>query len=150
MNNSFKKAALLCAALMTSVSTFAISTGGAVAAGLGAAAAVTLISVGIHKHNKRKREQQENNKGDVTSAKKMKKSENKSEHKSSYRSRSDEKREIKDKILDKREELRDHKYALNKLNRKGKGKTSEATEHKSIMKTIKAELKKLDADLRNL
>lgn len=170
MKHVFKRVALLSAALMTSISTFAISTGGAVAAGLGAAAAVTLISVGIHKSNKRKAEQ-ENSQSDVKSTKKTrtanKKTDQHSATKSSkssataqpakYRSKIADKRErlaakkdIKSQIADKREELKDHKYNLKKLKRSGKRKSPEASEVQSMMDSIKQDIKDLDKQLRDI
>src|ERR1700733_6995578 len=61
MKNKMKKAVLLLSAVVSSIGSYAISTGGAVAAGLGTAAAVTLVGVGAHKHKQNKREQCEEN-----------------------------------------------------------------------------------------
>lgn len=58
MKNSFKKIALLFTALAMNVSAYAISTGGAVAAGFGSAAAIGLLAYGIsksHSHRKDKK-----------------------------------------------------------------------------------------------
>lgn len=129
MKNSFKKIALLCTALAMNASAFAISTGGAVAAGFGTAAAVGLLAYGIskkHKHNKDKKAryshtfQKEKKETPERKAKAMK-------------------HELVDKIHANKEEIKRHKHALRKLTNAGKGSTEEAKSHESMIEKLKNE-----------
>ena len=152
-NINFKKIALLSAAILTSASSFAISTGGAVAAGLGAATAVTLIGVGIHKHRKHKRERygddykatrQKNTKHSSTEAKKES---NQYVSKKSIRS---QKHELKSKIHNHKKSLKKHKTALKDLNKQDLGTTPKAEEHRSLINKLENMIINLENELRSL
>jgi uncharacterized protein HemX len=152
MKNKFKKVVLLCAGLMTSISSFAISTGAAVAAGLGAAAAVTLIGVGIHKGNKRRKEREENNTDNKTASKKMKSDKYAKEpvKASANKNKKDSRTELKQTIRTKRESLNEHQKDLHKLKKNGKKNTAEAREHKSMIDRLRREIKNLEEDIKSL
>ncbi len=146
MKKSLKKVALLCTALAVNISSYAISTAGAVAAGLGAAAGVSLIAYGAHnKHKKRKKRDAQNatvvaytanSKGAETRAAKVE-----SKH---------DKKALKEAIKEKKKDLRHHKLSLQKLKRKGNGKSAEASNHRSIIQRIKDDLESLKQRLESL
>ena len=118
MKNRFKKAALLCAALMTSLGSYAISTGGAVAAGLGAAAAVALIGVGVHKHRQHHMERCEANNFEGHKCQKYK---NKYDKNGKRTKESKEtKKDLRHEKHMKKKELTNHRRELKKMQREGK------------------------------
>lgn len=145
MKNSFKKIALLCTALAMNVSAYAISTGGAVAAGFGTAAAVGLLAYGIsksHGHRKDKKNYVEKS-GNSHSFKQEKKETKKSTLRST-------KKQLKHDINANKKELKEHKVALKKLERKNKGATPEAADHKSMISKLESTGDTLKKKLQSL
>lgn len=143
MKNSFKKIALLCTALAMNVSAYAISTGGAVAAGFGTAAAVGLLAYGISKSHKKDKKKHVEKSGNSHSFKQEKKVTKKS-------SLHSEKKQLKEDINMNKKELRRHKLELKKLEKKGKGSTPEAADHKSMIRKFENTGKELKEKLQSL
>jgi hypothetical protein len=142
MKNSFKKAVLLCTALAMSLGSYAISTGGAVAAGLGATAAVALIGVGIHKHRKHKCER---NDYQGTKCEKYKKS---SKSEMSDKDKKQMKKDLRHEKMTKRKELAKHRRELKKLNKQGK--TSEADKKHYLISDLEDDIDEIEMKLKNL
>jgi len=143
MKNRFKKIVLLCTALAMNVSAFAISTGGAVVAGVGAAAGVTLLAVGIHKHRQRKKERSQ--KEPSTNSHSFKKTFKKEKKESKPPITLSTKKKLKKDMNTNRKETREHKMALRKLEKNNHGATSEAADHRTMI----AHLKNIGADLKD-
>lgn len=158
MKTNFKKAVMLCTAMATSIGSYAISTGGAVAAGLGAAAAVSLIGVGVHKHRKHKCER--NGHQGHKCQKYLEKEErrkNSKHHDKHHHHHHDEYHETKHMKKDlrhernaKQTELSTHRKGLKKLERHGKGATQEATQKRSMIQTLEADIDEIEMKLKNL
>lgn len=139
MNNNFKKIALLCTALAMNITTYTISTGGAVAAGFGAAAGVGLLAYGISKSHKNRKNQKNNNEEQSTSSHTFKREKKETQ----VSPTGSTKKQLKHDIHVNKKELREHKLALKKLERKNKGSTPEAQDHRIMI----TKLENLDADL---
>lgn len=149
MMNRFKKLMLLCAGLMTSISTFAISTAGAWMAGIGGAAAVTMLAVGIHKAKQRRAKY--DNESDNVTRKKDKRSHKESSYKNrSKRSRSEQKKELRRDLNDKKLERNRHKQDLRRLKQRGQADSAEAREHRSLLKDAEADIKDIENRLKNI
>jgi uncharacterized protein HemX len=144
MKNSFKKALLLCVALATSISSFTISTGGAVAAGLGTAAAVGLIGWGIHKSHKHHKEQKDGKKtyNKTTNVKHDK-------HKKVVKNVKN-KKDIKHQIRTHAKTKMRHQKSFKKLQKQGKGASQEAVKHKNEIARLERLIKELKMTLKNL
>lgn len=149
MMNRFKKLALLCVGLLTSISTFAISTAGAWMAGIGGAAAVTLLAVGIHKA-KQRRQQNEESDGSVVAKKGCDKGCKEKHQHTKQKSAHQQKKEIKRELQDKRTQRNRHKQDLHKLKQRGQVNSPEAQEHRSMLKDLEMDIKNLQARLRNI
>ncbi len=148
MKNSFKKAVLLCAALMTSLGSYAISTGGAVAAGLGAAAAVTLIGVGVHKHRKHHRERCEANDFKGHKCEKYKNKYDKDGKRTKEAKQT--KKDLRHEKHMKKKELTNHRRDLKKLQRDGKKATPEADKKRSMISNLEDDITRIEERLKNL
>ncbi|MBP9765031.1 hypothetical protein KBD08_01720 [Candidatus Babeliales bacterium] len=135
MKNNFTKAVLLSVALMTSLSSYALSAGGAWAVGLGTAAAVGLISWGIaksHKKDKARREDARN-----TDTKKQSKRDT---SKPSYKATT---KDTKQQIAEKKRMKKEQRLELKKLEKRGQGSTIEARNRRS-------EIARLESDITSL
>lgn len=141
MKNSFKKIALLCTALAMNVSAYAISTGGAVAAGFGSAAAIGLLAYGISKSNGSKKNKK--NKKNIET-------ENSSSFKERKVTSRSTKKQLKQDINSHKKELKEHKLALKKLEKKGKGQAPEAIDHKSMINKLESDVDLLKQKLQKL
>jgi len=142
MKNSLKKVTLLCAALATSMSSFAISTGGAVAAGLGAAAAVTLLGVGIHKSRKHKDEKQYNKNNKKSYDNRTQLDDNKTKRAT--------KRDIKKEINDTKRQRKQTLTNLHKKEKLGQGNTAQANKYRSRLDELDQKIEKLKMDLERV
>jgi hypothetical protein len=158
MKTNFKKAVLLCTAMATSIGSYAISTGGAVAAGLGAAAAVSLIGVGVHKHRKHKCERsgyegrkcQKYLEKEERRKKSGKSNKHHHHHNDEYHTNKHMKKDLRHEKNAKQAELSTHRKGLKKLERHGKGTTQEATEKRSMIQTLEADISEIEMKLKNL
>lgn len=146
MKNNFKKVILLCTALAMNLTSYAISTGGAVAAGFGAAAAVSLLGWGISKSHKNRKNRKKEREENITPSHSYKRTKDESQRITTRAA----KRNLKHQIRDNKKEIKQHRLIVKKLEKKGKGSTPEAADHRTMISKLENLVTELKRELESL